>query len=111
MDPPHPVATDMKTLLAASVGAALLLGAGCAQRPASPPLTPPRAAVRAQPPDWFDQQVVVARAERRAHQPKTDKVGAQLAYDEVMRKACTGAALAGAWQIPGSLRRSSAADF
>jgi hypothetical protein len=92
----HSVATDMKTLLAVSVGAALLLGAGCAQRPASPPHT----AVRAQPPDWFHQQVVAARAARQAHQPKTDRAGAQLAYDEVMRMACTQAALAGPGKYP-----------
>jgi hypothetical protein len=69
--------------------------AGCAQRPTLPPATPPPAAAHIQPPDWFHQQIVAARAARRAHQPKADTAGAQRAYDDLMTAACTRAASAG----------------
>jgi hypothetical protein len=89
--------------VAVLVGAVVLLAAGCAQRPAVPAAAPPstvplRAA--AKPPDWFHQQLAAARAARRSHQPKADTVGAQQAYDEVMRNACTRAALAGPEKYP-----------
>jgi hypothetical protein len=80
-------------------GAAELV-AGCAQRAAVPPAPPPRAAKPVQPPDWFHQQLAAARAARRAHQPQTDTVGAQKAYDDVLRTACTQAALAGPGKYP-----------
>ena len=79
--------------------AAVELVAGCAQRPL-PPAAPPHAAKRVQPPDWFHQQLAAARAARRAHQPQTDTVGAQKAYGDVLRNACTQAALAGPGKYP-----------
>jgi len=86
--------------VALAVGIVIILVTGCAQRPTSPAAAPPHAATRVQPPDWFHQQLTAARAARRAHQPKTDMVGAQLAYDNVMRTACTQAALAGPGKYP-----------
>jgi hypothetical protein len=53
-----------------------------------------------QPPDWFHQKLAAARAARRAHQPQADTVGAQKAYDDVMRTACTQAAVAGPGKYP-----------
>jgi hypothetical protein len=90
----------MRIILVLTIGAAIVLAAGCAQRPALPPAAPPRAAARVQPPDWFHQQVAAARAARRDHRPQTDTVGAQKAYDDVMRTACTQAALAGPGKYP-----------
>jgi hypothetical protein len=84
-------------LVVLAIGAAVELVAGCAQRPL-PPAAPPHA--RAQPPDWFHQQLTAARAARRDHQPQTDTVGAQKAYDDVLRTACTQAALAGPGKYP-----------
>jgi hypothetical protein len=81
-----------------AIGAAVELVARCAQRPALPPAAPPHA--RVQPPDWFHQQLAAARAARRPHQPQTDTVGAQRAYDDVLRTACTQAALAGPGKYP-----------
>jgi hypothetical protein len=84
-------------LAALAIGAAIELVAGCAQRPAVPPA---HAATRVQPPDWFHQQLAAARAAKRAHQPQTDTVGAQKAYDDVLRTACMQAALAGPSKYP-----------
>jgi hypothetical protein len=83
----------MRIFLVLTFGAAIGLAAGCTQTP-SPPVAPPPAAARVQPPDWFHQQVVAARAARRAYQPSTDTLGAQRAYDNVMTAACTRAASA-----------------
>ncbi len=74
--------------------------AGCTQQPPLPAAVPPHAAVHVQPPDWFHQQLAAARAAKRAHQPKTDTAGAQRAYDEVMKNACTRAALSGPNKYP-----------
>ncbi len=82
------------------MGAIIILVAGCAQWLPVSPTAPPHAAARTQPSDWFHQQLAMARAAKRAHQPKADKVGAQLAYDDVMRTACTQAALAGRGKYP-----------
>jgi hypothetical protein len=90
----------MRDLLVLALGAAILLAAGCAQRSAVTPAAPPRAVTHVQPPDWFHQQLDAARAARRAHQPQTDTVGAQMAYDDVMRTACTQAAAAGPGKYP-----------
>ena len=90
----------MRINLVLAIGAAIDLVAGCAQRPALPPPAPPRAVTHAQPPDWFHQQLAAARAARRTYQPQTDTVGAQKAYDDVLRTACTQAALAGPGKYP-----------
>jgi len=90
----------MRTISALGVGTVILLLAGCAQQPNIPPAAPPHAAAHAQPPDWFHQQVSAARAARRAYQPKTDTIGAQLAYDNVLRTACTRAALEKSGKYP-----------
>jgi hypothetical protein len=89
----------MRHILVLMLGAAMMLAAGCAQRAASP-AAPPRAVTHVQPADWFHQQLAAARAARRAHQPKADIVGAQKAYDDVMRTACTQAAVAGPSKYP-----------
>ena len=84
------------------VAAIAILASGCTQQPVvSPPSTiaPAHAATGAKP-DWFHQQIAAARAAKRAHQPKTDTVGAQQAYDDVMHTACTRAALAGPDKYP-----------
>lgn len=81
------------------IGAIVML-AGCAQQPTLPAPKPPRPVARVQPPDWYHQQVAAARAAKRAHQPKSDIVGAQLAYDNVLRDACTRAAVAGPGHYP-----------
>ena len=73
---------------------------GCARRPTSPADDPTRAVARVHPPDWFHRQLTAARAAKRAHQPKTDTAGAQMAFDDVMRTACTRAALAGPGKYP-----------
>jgi hypothetical protein len=80
-----------------TIGAATVLAVGCARRPAP---AAPSPTVRVQPPDWFHQQLAAARAARRDHQPQADTVGAQRAYDDVMRTACTKAALAGPGKYP-----------
>jgi hypothetical protein len=90
----------MRIILVLTIGAAIVLAAGCAQRSAVPPAAPPRATIRVQPPDWFHQQLAAARAARRDHQPQADTVGAQRAYDDVMRTACIRAALAGPGKYP-----------
>jgi hypothetical protein len=89
----------MRIFLVLTICAAAGLAAGCTQRPL-PPAAPPPAAARVQPPDWFHQQILAARAARRAHQPTTDTVGAQRAYDDVMTAACTRAASAGPGKFP-----------
>jgi hypothetical protein len=81
-----------------AVGVIIML-VGCAQQPTLSP-GPSRPIVRVQPPDWFHQQMAAARAAKRAHQPKTDTAGAQAAYDDVMRTACTQAAVAGPGKYP-----------
>ena len=81
-----------------AIGVIIML-VGCTQQPSLAP-GPSRAIVRAQPPDWFHQQEAAARAAKRAHQPKTDIAGAQAAYDEVMRTACTQAAVAAPGKYP-----------
>ena len=86
--------------LAISAFGAVGLVAGCTQKPAVPPAPPPHAAKPVQPPDWFHQQLAAARAARHAHQPQTDTVGAQKAYDDVLRTACIKAALAGPGKYP-----------
>jgi hypothetical protein len=93
--------TPMRIILVLTIAAAVGLVAGCAQTPALPPAAPPHvAAKRVQPPDWFHQQLAAARAAKRDHQPQTDTVGAQKAYDDVMRTACMQAALAGPGKYP-----------
>jgi hypothetical protein len=92
--------TPMRITLVLAIGAAIDLVAGCAQRPALPPAAPPHAATRVQPPDWFHQQLAAARAARLAHQPQADTVGAQKAYDDVLRTACAQAALGGPGKYP-----------
>jgi hypothetical protein len=90
--------------LALVVGAVSVLAAGCAQQPpvirGSLPVAPPRTATRVQPPDWFHQQLAAARAAKRDYRPKADTVGAQMAFDDVMRTACSRAALAGPGKYP-----------
>jgi hypothetical protein len=90
----------MRIILVLTIGAAIALAAGCTQRSAVPPAAPPRAVTHAQPPDWFHQQLAAARAAKRAHQPQADTVGAQKAYDDVLRTACTQAALGGPGKYP-----------
>lgn len=89
----------MRIILVLTIGIAIGLATGCSQRPL-PPAAPPPAASRVQPPDWFHQQVLKARAARRAHQPSGDTAGAQRAYDDVMTSACTRAASAGPGKYP-----------
>jgi hypothetical protein len=86
------------TPVALAISASLMLVAGCAQR--LPPAAPPRVTAHVRPPDWFDQQLAAARAARLAHRPKADRAGAQRAYDDVMRAACTWAALSGPGNYP-----------
>ncbi len=97
-----PMPLAMK-FLALTIGAAVML-AGCAQRPSLPAAPQPRAAAHVRPKapatDWFHQQIAAARAAKRAHQPSTDTAGAQQAYDDIMRAACTRAALAGPDKYP-----------
>jgi hypothetical protein len=90
----------MRHIFVLTLGAATVLAAGCAQTPVTPPAAPPRAVTHVQPPDWFYHQLAAARAARRAHQPQTDTVDAQKAYDDVMRTACTQAAVAGPGKYP-----------
>ncbi|WP_428483326.1 hypothetical protein [Rhodopila sp.] len=87
----------MQGLLMVAIGGFIMLAAGCAEQP---PPKPPRPAARVHPPDWFHQQLAAARAARRNHQPRTDTVGAQRAYDDTMRAACTRAALMGPDKYP-----------
>ena len=89
------------------VGAIIMLATGCAHQPVATtpsslpvPPVPSRASASTKPQDWFHEQLVAARAAKRAHQPKTDTVGAQQASDDVMRTACTRAALAGPGKYP-----------
>jgi hypothetical protein len=89
----------MRIILAWTTSVVITLVAGCAQEPA-PPAAQPRAVAHVRPPDWFHQQLAAARAARRNHQPQADTVGAQKAYDEVMRTACTQAAVAGPGKYP-----------
>jgi hypothetical protein len=84
----------------AALAIVIVMLVGCDQRATLPLAPPPRAAAHVQPPDWFHQQVVAARAARRAHQPKADTAGAQRAYDDVMTAACTRAASAGPGKYP-----------
>jgi hypothetical protein len=75
------------------VGLGLAAGvAGCATQ-----VPPPAPAVRVAPkkPDWFHQQLALARRARAAHVPHSDAAGAQLAYNRVMIAACTHVAAAG----------------
>lgn len=81
-------------------GLATVLIAGCAERPEPGPVAPPPAVARVQPPDWFHRQLAAARAAKAAHEPKSDRLGAQLAYDNVMHTACAQAALAGPGKYP-----------
>jgi hypothetical protein len=96
----HPPLPLVMRPVALAIGMFTMLSGGCIQTPTLPPIAPPHAAARVQPPDWFHQQVVAARAARRAHQPKADTAGAQRAYDDVMTTACTRAALAGPGKYP-----------
>lgn len=74
----------------------VVLMAGCAA-----PKPAPQASTTASRPsvrtpvsgDWFHQQLEAARAARRAHQPRSDTTGAQKAYDDILRAACTRLAL------------------
>ena len=90
----------MRIILALTTGVAIVLAAGCVQEPAVPPAAPPRTVAHVQPPDWFHQQLAAARAARRNHRPQVDTVGSQKAYDDVMRTACTQAAVAGPGKYP-----------
>jgi hypothetical protein len=88
-------------------GAIIMLATGCAQQPVATtpsslpvPPAPSHASASSKPQDWFHQQLVAARTAKRTHQPKTDTVGAQQAYDDAMRTACTRAALAGPGKYP-----------
>jgi hypothetical protein len=90
----------MRIILALTTGVAIVLVAGCVHEPAVLPAAPPRAVAHVQPPDWFHQQLAAARAARRNHRPQADTVGAQKAYDDVMRTACIQAALAGPGKYP-----------
>jgi len=82
--------------IALAIGMAIMLAPGCAQKPS----VPATAHVRPPVSDWFSQQRAKALAAKRAHQPKSDTVGAQQAYDDVMRTACSRAALAGPGKYP-----------
>ena len=94
----RPSAVGTYTVLIAIV---VMLAVGCTQHPpASPAGVSSRPAARAQPLDWFHQQLAAARAARRDHQPKTDTVGAQQAYDNVMHTACIQAAVKGPGNYP-----------
>src|SRR5690348_948284 len=88
-DAEHDRKDGMRINLLSITGVAIMLAAGCTQEPAAPPAAPPRTVIHARPPDWFHQQLAAARAARRNHQPKSDTVGAQKAYDDVLRTACT----------------------
>jgi hypothetical protein len=88
---------EVKRPFARAIGVIIMLTTGCAEQ--LPP-APPHTATRVQPPDWFHQQLAAARAAKRAHQPKTDTVGAQQAYDDTMRTACIRAALMGPAKYP-----------
>jgi hypothetical protein len=90
----------MRIILALTTGVAIVLAAGCVQEPAVPPAAAPPAVAHVQPPDWFHQQLAAARAARRNHRPQADTVGAQKAYDDVMRTACIQAALAEQGKYP-----------
>jgi hypothetical protein len=68
--------------------------AGCAT-PHPPPPPPRPVAARPAPLDWFQRQMVAARQARAAHQPASDTAGAQAAYDDVVRAACTRVAISG----------------
>jgi hypothetical protein len=92
----------MRIILVLTTGVATVLAAGCAQEPAVPPAAPPHPVAHVRPPDWFHQQLAAARAARRNHQPPSDTVGAQKAYDDVMCTACTQAALAGPGEYPAA---------
>jgi hypothetical protein len=76
-----------------------LLLAGCAVPEVAPPVAkqpmPVHVAARPAPLDWFQQQMVAARAAQRSFTPKSDKDGAQAAYEQVMRSACARVALSG----------------
>ena len=89
----------MRHLTWAAMATTLLIF-GCAAppppAPAPPPVPRPRPVARPAPPlDWFQQQVRAAQAARQSHLPKSDAGGARLAYDKVMRNACTRVALSG----------------
>jgi hypothetical protein len=92
----------MRIILVLTTGVATVLAAGCAQEPAVRPAARPRPVAHVRPPDWFHQQLAAARAARRNHQPQSDTVAAQKAYDDVMRTACTQAALAGPGKYPAA---------
>ena len=79
-----------------SIGLVIMLTTGCAQKPNVPDTAHAHPPV----PDWFSRQRAMALAAKRAHQPKSDTVGAQQTYDDVMRTACTRAALAGSGKYP-----------
>lgn len=87
---PRPILSDVRML---AIGVAVVVVAGCTQQPPLSATVPPHAAAHIQPPDWFHRQLAAARAAKRAHQPSTDTAGAQQAYDEILKTACTRAAL------------------
>jgi hypothetical protein len=94
-----PPSTVARPFVLVAVTGIMLVG-GCTQTPPVVPPPPPRPTARVQPPDWFHQQLAAAQAARRAHQPASDTVGAQQAYDDTMRSACTRAALMGPGKYP-----------
>ena len=88
----------MKTLRVHVIGFVLCVSA-CATQP--PPAPPPRAVIKTvphKPPaplDWFHRQLAMARHARATHQPRSDKLGAQHAYEAVMLPACARVAKKG----------------
>lgn len=73
-----------------AASAAVLLLSACATTPPPKPPPPAHAAT-----DWFQQQMQQARDARRNHTPKSDTDGAQAAYTQIVRNACTRVALSG----------------
>jgi hypothetical protein len=80
--------------------AATLILASCV---AAPPPAPPPAAAHAAP-DWFHQQLALARKARLAHLPVGDAAGAQRAYYAVMVPACGRVASSGPAQYRARCR-------
>jgi hypothetical protein len=74
----------------AGLALAVLYGlAGCMVMPAPKPQAPPPPPAHTQRvPDWFDRQMVLARAARRDHVPHSDIAGARQAYYRVALAAC-----------------------
>jgi hypothetical protein len=69
--------------------------AGCVTQPPPAPRVQVRKVPKPKAPDWFHQQLALARKARAGHSPHSDVEGAQLAYNRVMITACKHVAEAG----------------